>query len=163
MQSKSTQKHYKERRRFEDSYTSYPELARVPITMKLIMGTIMHRCNITFQDGNKFELTLHKIGDNINLAHPKMWEYPMEKMAILDYLSNLAFFNDSFTITEQSELYKHSKELDTYRVAGELALPSHIVYGISTETFHEKHFVDYDIRVESKVAKNFKFPVKHLK
>jgi hypothetical protein len=163
MQLNDKQIAYNKRKGFEKSYTKYRELNVKPIVIKVYKGTIMHRCDITFRDGNKQTLVLHKIGTNIILSQPKMWEYPMEKLAVLDHLTKLTFENTSYTVIESNELWKPSSALRKYKVAGEVNTDESIIYALSTKSFEEKDFNDYDIRCKSTIAKIFKFRGKYVR
>ena len=154
MQLKNT---YQLRKKHENDFVKYKDLKRDSITVKLVLGTVMHRVDLTFTDGNNFRLTLHKVGDDIVLAFPKMWEYSLEKLAVLDYLTNIVFFNDSYTIIEDVELYTPEDNIDYYKVVPSIISPSTYKYSIHTDSFHESHFSDFDVRIVHKVAKVFKF------
>ena len=159
MQSKNT---YNQRKKFEDDFLKYKDLKREKIKVTIIFGSIMHRADITFSDGNNFRLTIHKIGDDLILSQPKLWDYTEQKLAVMNYLTDLAFFNESYTIIEDIELHKTNDVIKAYKAKGEIVSPTTYKYSIHPASFHEKDFIDYDVRVTNKVAKDFKFPVKNV-
>lgn len=163
MQSKENQAAYYKRKYYEKSYIEYKELDVKSISINIILGNIMHRCNIVFRDGNKQSLVIHKIGDNLVLSQPRMWEYPMEKLAVLDYLTKIVFFNDTYTIVESAEVYKECQQLKRYKIIGHIKSSDSFTYAFSTECFDEEHFSGYDIRCKSKQAKSFKFNTSYVK
>ena len=140
-------------------FTKYRELEGRPIKVKFVMGSIMHRIDIEFRDGNSQKIYLHKIGDTVVLSVPRMWEYPMEKLAVLDYVTQLLLNNQTYLIVEDKELYKEDERIDFYRISGTIKSGDSICYGISTELFEDDHFTDYDVRVIKSVAKDYNFPV----
>jgi hypothetical protein len=157
-----TQAAYNKRKDFEKkNYAQYKELDVKPISIQIILGSIMHRCNIVFGDGNKQSLVIHKIDNNLVLSQPRMWEYSMDKLAVLEYLTNIVFFNDTYTIVECAELYKESKHLKKYKIIGSINSSGSYIYALSTESFQEEDFYDYDIRCKTIVAKVFKFKTRY--
>lgn len=157
MQSKNTQ--YNQRKRVENTFTKYKEINKKSIKVGLILGKTMHRVDITFSDGNHIKWSLFIVENNIIISKPRMWEYPMEKLAVMDYLTDVIFSNDTWTIIEDRELYTEDEEVKPYKISGEINTPETTIYSLATDVFHEEHFIDYDIRIISKVAKDYKFPV----
>lgn len=159
MQSKNI---HNQKKRLVNKFTKYKEVNANSIKVNLILGKTMHRVDITFRDGNHIKWSLFTVENNIILSKPRMWEYTLEKLATMDYLTDVIFSNDSYTIMEDKELHVDLDDIKRYKIKGEIETPEVIIYSLATDTFHERHFIDYDIRVISKVAKDYKFPTNRV-
>lgn len=160
MQSKNTQ--YNQRKRVENEYTQYAELDKRNIRINLILGRARHKVDITFLDGNHITWFLTVVENNIIIGKPRMWEYTMEKLAVMDWLTDTVFLNDVYTIIEDSELSVNDGRINKYKVKGELDSSGSLVYMLATDTFNVDDFIGYGIQIQSKVAKDYKFPTKKL-
>jgi hypothetical protein len=155
-------KHYKSRKRVEKQFKikELPDAKTVKI--EIITGAVMHKCIMYFSDGNRFVLTLHRIGSTMVLSKPRMDLYTQDKLAVLDYLAQIVFENTDFIVVEDKELYKPQLQISKYQVAGFLSQEETIAYSISAELLNQKdNFKNYVIDVKSRKAKDFKFPVTH--
>jgi hypothetical protein len=160
MQSKSTINH--QRKRLVNKFTKYKEVNPESVKVDLILGESIHRADITFKDGNRLRWSLRVTENNIVISKPRMWEYPMEKLAVMDYLTATIFSNDTYTIIEDRDLHQPNRYVDQYKIQGEISTAGTVVYCLATDVFHESHFIDYDIRILSKQAKTYKFPMHNI-
>jgi hypothetical protein len=160
MQSKNTQ--YNQRKRVENEHTKYKDLVKENIKIDLIIGKARHKVDITFPDGNHIVWFFTVVGNNIMVGKPRMWEYTMEKLAVMDWLTDTIFLNEVYTIVEDSELHVPDKRVTKHKVKGELDSSGSLVYMLATETFVVDDFIGYGIKINSKVAKNYKFPTHKL-
>ena len=156
MQSKNI--HYNQRKKLENDYTKYKDLDKENITVNLIIGRARHKISITFPDGNHITWYLTVIENNIVIGKPRMWEYTMEKLAVMEWLTNDIFTNDVFTIIEDDGLYGAGEIINKYKLKGDLSSSDSLVYLIPTEMLVVDDFIGYGIKVSSKEAKSYRFP-----
>lgn len=154
MQSKEKLKNYRLRQKTITN-SKYKHIDQKNIDVTLIMGIVMHKCYIKFNDGNRFTLTIHKIGDVLVLAQPRLDLYTQEKMAVLQHLSDLIYFNDNYLIVEQEDFYTY--DLPS-RVGNAIFQEQTTVLSLSPELMHEKDYEGYSVNIISKQAKVYKFP-----
>lgn len=155
-------KHYKNRRRVEKQFRIKELPDTKTVKLEIITGNAMHKCIMHFSDGNRFVLSLYRIGDTIVLTKPRMDLYTEEKLAVFGYLAELVFENTDFIVVEDKELFTVEILVNKYQVAGFLEQEETVAYTLSAELLNQKgNFENYDISVRSRQAKNFKFPVTH--
>ena len=156
MQSKNIQ--YNQRKRLENEYTKYKDLVKENIKVDLIIGKARHKVSIRFPDGNNIVWFLTVVENNIMIGKPRMWEYTMEKLAVMEWLTDTIFLNEVYTIIEDSELHVDDGRINKYKVKGELDSSGSLVYMLATEAFVVDDFIGYGVKIDSKIAKNYAFP-----